>query len=145
MEEGIVPGGGVALLRAGNALDDLKLKGDEKIGAEIIRRALEEPLRQLAFNAGEEGSVVVQRVMSEKGNIGYNAETGQFENLVEAGVIDPKKVTRSALQNAASVSGLLLTTETLITDLPEEEKPGMGMPPGGMGGGMGGMGGMGDY
>jgi chaperonin GroEL len=145
VEEGIVPGGGVALLRAGNALDDLKLKGDEKIGAEIIRRALEEPLRQLAFNAGEEGSVVVQRVMSEKGNIGYNAETGQFENLVEAGVIDPKKVTRSALQNAASVSGLLLTTETLITDLPEEEKPGMGMPPGGMGGGMGGMGGMGDY
>ena len=145
VEEGIVPGGGVALLRAGNALDDLKLKGDEKIGVEIIRRALEEPLRQLAFNAGEEGSVVVQRVMSEKGNIGYNAETGQFENLVEAGVIDPKKVTRSALQNAASVSGLLLTTETLITDLPEEEKPGMGMPPGGMGGGMGGMGGMGDY
>jgi chaperonin GroEL len=145
VEEGIVPGGGVALLRAGLVLDGLKLKGDEKIGAEIIRRALEEPLRQLAFNAGEEGSVVVQRVMSEKGNIGYNAETGNFENLVEAGVIDPKKVTRSALQNAASVSGLLLTTETLITDLPEEEKPGMGMPPGGMGGGMGGMGGMGDY
>jgi chaperonin GroEL len=145
VEEGIVPGGGVALLRAGLVLDGLKLKGDEKIGAEIIRRALEEPLRQLAFNAGEEGSVVVQRVMSEKGNIGYNAETGNFENLVEAGVIDPKKVTRSALQNAASVSGLLLTTEALITDLPEEEKPGMGMPPGGMGGGMGGMGGMGDY
>ncbi len=138
VEEGIVPGGGVALLRAAIALDSLKLKGDEKIGAEIIRRAVEEPLRQLAFNAGEEGSVVVQRVMSEKGNIGYNAETGQFENLVEAGVIDPKKVTRSALQNAASVSGLLLTTETLITDLPEEEK----MPP--MPGG-GGMGGMGDY
>ncbi|MFH1800748.1 MAG: chaperonin GroEL [Candidatus Omnitrophota bacterium] len=145
VEEGIVPGGGVALLRTGLVLDGLKLKGDEKIGAEIIRRALEEPLRQLALNAGEEGSVVVQRVMSEKGNTGYNAETGIFENLVEAGVIDPKKVTRSALQNAASVSGLLLTTEALITDLPEEEKPGMGMPPGGMGGGMGGMGGMGDY
>ncbi|HRY85654.1 MAG TPA: chaperonin GroEL, partial [Candidatus Omnitrophota bacterium] len=110
VEEGIVPGGGVALLRAGTALDSLKLKGDEKIGADIIRRALEEPLRQLAHNAGDEGSVVVQRVMSEKGNIGYNAETSVFENLVEAGVIDPKKVTRSALQNAASVSGLLLTT-----------------------------------
>ena len=142
VEEGIVPGGGVALLRAVVVLDTLKLKGDEKIGADIIRRAVEEPLRQLAFNAGDEGSVVVQRVMSEKGNIGYNAETGDFENLVEAGVIDPKKVTRSALQNAASVSGLLLTTETLITDLPEEEK-GMPQMPGG--GGMGGMGGMGDY
>ncbi|MFH1209140.1 MAG: chaperonin GroEL [Candidatus Omnitrophota bacterium] len=141
IEEGIVPGGGVALLRAGAVLENLKLKGDEKIGAEIIRRALEEPLRQLALNAGEEGSVVVQRVMSEKGNIGYNAETGKFEDLVEAGVIDPKKVTRSALQNAASVSGLLLTTETLITDLPEEEN----MPPMPGGGGMGGMGGMGDY
>jgi len=142
VEEGIVPGGGVALLRAVVVLDTLKLKGDEKIGADIIRRAVEEPLRQLAFNAGDEGSVVVQRVMSEKGNIGYNAETGDFENLVEAGVIDPKKVTRSALQNAASGSGLLVTTETLITDLPEEEK-GMPQMPGG--GGMGGMGGMGDY
>ncbi|MBU9889458.1 MAG: chaperonin GroEL [Candidatus Omnitrophica bacterium] len=135
VEEGIVPGGGVALLRAGKVLEDLKLKGDEKIGADIIRRALEEPLRQLAYNAGEEGSVVVQRVMSEKGNVGYNAETGEFEDMVAAGVIDPKKVTRSALQNASSVSGLLLTTETLITELPEEEKAPM-MPPGG---GMGGM------
>ncbi len=139
VEEGIVPGGGVALLRARSVLGSLKLKGDEQIGAEIINRALEEPLRQLAENAGDEGSVVVQRVMSEKGSTGYNAETGKFEDLVDAGVIDPKKVTRSALQNAASVSGLLLTTETLITDLPEEEKAPM-MPPGGMGGGMGGMG-----
>jgi len=143
VEEGIVPGGGVALLRAGAVLNTLKLKGDEQIGADIIRRALEEPLRQLAHNAGDEGSVVVQRVMSEKGNVGYNAETGTFEDLVAAGIIDPKKVTRSALQNASSVSGLLLTTETLITEIPEEEKAPM-MPPGRRMGGMGGMGGM-DY
>ena len=147
VEEGIVPGGGVALLRAGAVLNNLKLKGDEAIGAEIVKRAIEEPLRQLAHNAGDEGSVVVQRVMSEKGNIGYNAETGEFEDLVAAGIIDPKKVTRSALQNASSVSGLLLTTEALITEIPEEEKGPMMPPGGGMGGmgGRGGMGGMGDY
>ncbi len=144
VEEGIVPGGGVALLRSLGAIDSLKVKGDEKIGAQIVKRALEEPLRQLAQNAGDEGSVVVQAVLAEKGNKGYNAETGQYVDMVDAGIIDPKKVTRSALQNAASVSALLVTTEALITDIPEEEKapampPGGGM--GGMGGGMGGMGG----
>ncbi len=140
VEEGIVPGGGIAFLRASVALDTLKLKGDEKIGAEIVRRALEFPLRQLAENAGDEGSVVVQRVYAETGNIGYNAANGEYVDLVKEGIIDPKKVTRSALQYAASVAGLLLTTEALITDIPEEDKsPAM---PGGMGGGMGGMGGM---
>ena len=141
IEEGIVPGGGVALIRASKAIDTLKLSGDEKVGAQIIKRAIEEPLRQIAANAGVEGSVVVQRVASEKGNIGYNAATDEYEDLVAAGVIDPTKVTRNALQNAASVASLLLTTEALITDIPEEEKAGGGMPPGGMGGGMGGMGG----
>ncbi len=141
VEEGIVPGGGVALLRARTVLENLKLKGDEKIGAQIVKRALEEPLRQIAENAGEEGSVVVQRVLAEKGNTGFNAETGKYEDLVAAGVIDPKKVTRSALQNASSIAALLLTTEALITDLPEEEK----MPPMPPGGGMGGMGGGGMY
>lgn len=141
IEEGIVPGGGVALIRAAKAIDSLKLSGDEKVGAAIIKRAIEEPLRQIAANAGVEGSVVVQRVASEKGNTGYNAATGEYEDLVAAGVIDPTKVTRTALQNAASVAALLLTTEVLITDIQEEEKAGGGMPPGGMGGGMGGMGG----
>lgn len=141
VEEGIVPGGGVALLRASVVIDKLKLSGDEKVGAQIIRRALEEPLRQISANAGVEGSVVVQRVLSEKGTFGYNAETGEYEDLVQAGVIDPKKVTRTALQNASSVSSLLLTTEALITDIPEEDKPGMPpMPGGGMGGMGGGMG-----
>ena len=140
VEEGIVAGGGIALIRAAAGLDSLKLKGDEKIGADIVKRALEFPLRQLAENAGDEGSVVVQRVYAETGNIGYNAANGEYVDLVKEGIIDPKKVTRSALQNAASVAGLLLTTEALITDIPEEEKaPSM---PGGMGGGMGGMGGM---
>ncbi|MBI4387660.1 MAG: chaperonin GroEL [Candidatus Omnitrophica bacterium] len=139
VEEGIVPGGGVALLRCIPALDGVKAKGDEKIGVQIVRRALEEPLRQLAFNAGGEGSVVVQRVLSEKGNVGFNAESGDFINMIDAGIIDPKKVTRSALENAASIAGLLLTTEAIVTDIPEEEKapmmpPGAGM--GGMGGGM---------
>ncbi len=141
VEEGIVAGGGVALLRAGQVIDTLKLKGDEKVGAQIVRRAIEEPLRQIAANAGGEGSVVVQRVLSEKGSVGYNAQTGEFEDLIAAGVIDPKKVTRTALQNAASVAALLLTTEALITDLPEEEKMPPMPPGGGMPGGMGGMGG----
>lgn len=140
VEEGIVPGGGVALLRASRVLETLKLSGDEKIGAQIIKRAVEEPLRQIAENAGVEGSVVINRVVSEKANIGYNAQSGVYEDLVAAGVIDPKKVSRYALQNAASVSALLLTTEALITELPEEEKAGPAMP-GGMPGGMGGMGG----
>lgn len=140
VEEGIVPGGGVALLRCIPALENLKAKGDEKVGVSIIRRALEEPLRQLATNSGNEGSVIVQRVQSEKTNIGFNAETGEFVDMIEAGIIDPKKVTRSALENAASVSGLLLTTEAIVSDIPQEESaPAM---PGGMPGGMGGMGGM---
>ncbi len=139
VEEGIVPGGGVALLRCLPAIDALKLEGDEQIGVEIVKRALESPLRALAANGGVEGSIVVQEVKKRKGNEGYNVATGEYEDLVKAGVVDPKKVTRSALQNAASIAGLLLTTEALITELPEKEKP---SPAGG--GGHGGMGGM-DY
>jgi chaperonin GroEL len=142
VEEGIVPGGGVALIRAQKALDKLNLEGDEKVGVAIIRRAVEEPLRQLADNAGQEGALIVQEVKARKGNEGYNVATDKYEDMVKAGVVDPTKVTRSALQNAASISGLLLTTEAIITELPEKEKGG-GMPGGGgMGGGMGGMGGM---
>ena len=134
VEEGIVPGGGVALIRAQRALDKLDLEGDEKVGALIIRRAVEEPLRQLADNAGQEGALIVQEVKKRKGNEGYNVATGEYEDLVKAGVVDPTKVTRSALQNAASISGLLLTTEALVTELPEKEKA-PAMPPGaGMGG-----------
>ncbi len=140
VEEGIVPGGGVALLRAQKALDNLKgLEGDEAVGAQIVRRAVEEPLRQLADNAGQEGALIVQEVKGRKGNEGYNVATGEYGDLVKAGVVDPTKVTRTALQNAASISGLLLTTEAVITELPEKEKT-PPMP----GGGMGGMGGM-DY
>jgi len=111
VEEGIVPGGGTALLRAQKALDKLTLTGDEKIGLEIIRRAVEAPLRQLANNAGQEGALIVQEVKKRSGNEGYNVATGVYEDLVKAGVVDPTKVTRSALQNASSISGLLLTTE----------------------------------
>jgi chaperonin GroEL len=142
VEEGIVPGGGVALLRTIKAVEGLKLEGDEVIGANIVRRALEEPMRQIVINAGGEGSVVINKVLSEKQNVGYNAETGTYEDLVVSGVIDPVKVVRSAIQNAASVAGLALTTETLITDLPEKDKAPAGAP--GMGG-MGGMGGGMDY
>jgi len=141
VEEGIVPGGGVALIRAQKALDALTLTGDEEIGLQIIRRAIEQPLRTLADNAGQEGALIVQEVKKRKGAEGYNVATGVYEDLIKAGVVDPAKVTRSALQNAASISGLLLTTEALITEIPEKEK-GSSMPPGG--GGMGGMGGM-DY
>ncbi|MEI6350750.1 MAG: chaperonin GroEL [Verrucomicrobiota bacterium] len=140
VEEGIVPGGGTALIRAQKALDSLTLEGDEKIGMLIVRRAIEAPLRQLADNAGQEGALIVQEVKKRKGNEGYNVATGEYVDLVKAGVVDPTKVTRSALQNAASISGLLLTTECVVTELPEKEKP--AMPQGG--GGMGGMGGM-DY
>ncbi len=140
VEEGIVPGGGVALLRASVALNDLKLSGDEAIGADIIRRAIEEPLRTIAANGGYEGSVVVKEVLALEGNKGFDAATGEYVDMLEKGIIDPKKVTRSALQNASSIAGLLLTTECLITEVPEKEKP--AMPEGGMGGGMGGMGGM---
>jgi len=138
VEEGIVPGGGVALIRCLNAIESLKLEGDEQIGVEIVKRAIEAPLRCLASNAGVEGSIVVQEVKKRKGNEGYNVATNEYEDLVKAGVVDPKKVTRSALQNAASIAGLLLTTECLITELPEKDKPAPG------GGGPGGMGGM-DY
>ncbi len=142
--EGIVPGGGVALIRCVKTLDKIDLEGDELVGAKIIRRAIEEPLKQIAANAGQVGEVVVARVKEEKDNIGYNAEKDKYEDLIAAGVIDPAKVTRTALQNAASISSLLLTTESIITDMPEEEKAGAGAP-GGMPGGMGGMGGGGMY
>ncbi len=122
VEEGIVPGGGVALIRAQALIGDLGLSGDEKTGAEIIARAIEAPLRQLAANAGVEGALIVAEVKKGKGNHGYNVATGTYEDLIKAGVVDPAKVTRSALQNAASISGLLLTTECLIADLPKEEK-----------------------
>lgn len=122
VEEGIVPGGGVALLRVLKALDKLDLSGEEKMGANIIRRSLEEPMRQIANNAGFEGSVVVQKVMEGKGNFGFNAEAGKYEDLMEAGIIDPTKVARFALQNAASVAGLLLTTEAMVAEKPEKKK-----------------------
>jgi chaperonin GroEL len=138
VEEGIVPGGGVALLRCLNAIDAVKPSNDdERIGVDIVKRAVESPVRALANNAGVEGSVIVEEVKKRKGNEGYNVATGEFEDLVKAGVVDPKKVTRTALQNAASIAGLLLTTECLITEIPEKEKP---APAGhGPGGGMGGM------
>ena len=134
IEEGIVPGGGVALIRGQKALEGLKLKGDQAIGAEIIRRAVEQPLRTLADNAGVEGSIVVQEVKSRKGAEGYNVATGDYTDLLKAGVVDPTKVTRSALQNASSIAGLLLTTEAVVTELPEKEKE--KAPAGGHGGGM---------
>ena len=141
VEEGIVAGGGVALIRTISAIDGVKgANEDETIGVGIIKRAVEAPLRALAANAGVEGSVIVEAVKKAKGNEGYNVATGEYEDLVKAGVVDPKKVTRSALQNAASIAGLLLTTECLITEVPEKEKPAA---PGGHG--HGGMGGMGDY
>jgi chaperonin GroEL len=138
VEEGIVPGGGVALVRAIPAVDALikMLMGDEKTGAQIVRRSLEEPLRQIVANAGEEGAVVVGKVLASKEpNFGYNAETGVYEDLVKAGVIDPTKVTRTALENAASIAGLLLTTEAMVVELPESK--GAGVPAGGYGGGDG--------
>jgi chaperonin GroEL len=132
VEEGIVAGGGVALLRTIAGLDKIKLEGDEKIGADIVKRALEEPVRQLAGNAGLEGSVVVQRIKSEKGNIGYDVNKDAYVDMIGAGVIDPTKVTRSALQNASSIAALLLTTETLVAEKPEKEKEAAPpMPPGG--------------
>ncbi|MDD5154626.1 MAG: chaperonin GroEL [Desulfovibrionales bacterium] len=137
VEEGIVPGGGVAFVRCIPALTKLKLHGDEQLGVNLIKRALEEPVRQIANNAGFEGSVVVDRVKNEKDSVGFNAETGEFEDLIKAGVIDPTKVTRFALQNAASVAGLLLTTEAMVAEKPEERES--KMPPMPPGGGMGGM------
>jgi chaperonin GroEL len=134
VEEGIVPGGGVALLRAQAALEKTKGTDDEKIGVEIVRRALEEPIRMIAQNAGAEGSIVVERVRESKDkNFGYNAQTDAYEDLVRSGVIDPTKVTRTALQNAASIAGLLLTTECVVVEK-KEQKPAPAAPPGGMGG-----------
>jgi chaperonin GroEL len=134
VEEGIVPGGGVALLRAAQVLKDLNLTGDEQVGVNIIARAVEEPMRWIATNAGHEGSIVVQRVKTMKLNEGFNAQTEQYEDLVKAGVIDPAKVVRSALQNAASIASLLLTTEAVISQIPEQ--PQSGAPAAGMGAGM---------
>ena len=135
VEEGVVPGGGVAFIRAIPALDKLKLEGDQKIGVNIIKRALEEPLRQIANNAGAEGSIVVQKVKDGKTNFGFDANSEKYVDMITSGIIDPAKVTRSALQNAASISALMLTTEVVVTDIPEEEKT----PPMPHGGGMGGM------
>ncbi len=139
VEEGIVPGGGVALVRAQKALEKVVLEGDEAIGLAIVSRAIEAPLRQLANNAGLEGALIVQEVKKRKGNEGLNIATGEYVDLVKAGVVDPTKVTRSALQNASSISALLLTTEALITEIPETDKPAAPAPDMG---GMGGMGGM---
>ena len=140
VEEGIVPGGGIAFIRCIPALSKLKLGGDDQLGVNIIKRAMEDPVRQIANNAGLEGSVVVEKVREEKGGFGLNAETGQYEDLVKAGIIDPTKVTRFALQNAASVAALMLTTEAIVAEKPKEEPQAPPMPPGGgYGGGMGGM------
>jgi chaperonin GroEL len=141
VEEGIVVGGGVALIRAQAALEGLEkdLVEDQKAGVQIIRRAVEEPLRWIAQNAGLEGSIVVDKVKNGKGSFGFNARTEVYEDLIKAGVIDPTKVVRSALQNAASVSGLLLTTEAMIAEKPEKKAAAGGGMPGGMPGGMGDM------
>jgi chaperonin GroEL len=141
VEEGIVPGGGVALVRCVQALEKMKLEGEESLGVSVLKRALEEPLRQIANNAGWEGSVVVEHIKNQKGAVGFNAETEKYEDLTKAGVIDPTKVVRFALQNAASVASLLLTTEATVVEKPEEKDQMPAMPPGGgMGGDMGGMG-----
>jgi chaperonin GroEL len=137
VEEGIVPGGGVALLRARSALDGLEdglREQDQKAGVKVIRRAVEEPLRWIAQNAGIDGAIVIDKVANGKGPFGFNAQSEEYEDLMKAGVIDPTKVVRSALQNAASVASLLLTTEAMIADKPEKKKGMPGMPPGGMGG-----------
>jgi chaperonin GroEL len=133
VEEGIVPGGGVALLRTQKVLDSLKVEGDMKIGLDIVRRALEEPIRQIANNAGQEGSIIVEKVKEMKQDMGFNALTEKFEDMIKSGILDPTKVVRIALQNAASIAGLLLTTEGLVTEIPEEEKKsGYPSPPGDM-------------
>jgi chaperonin GroEL len=138
VEEGIVPGGGVALLRAGATLDKLDVPDEERFGVSIVRRAIEEPLRWIAKNAGAEGSIVLDKVRTGKGAFGFNAAAEEYEDLLKAGIIDPTKVVRTALQNAASVASLLLTTEAMVAEKPEEKPAGPAMPPGGMGG-MGGM------
>jgi chaperonin GroEL len=126
VEEGVIPGGGVAFLRSNSAIDKLNLEDDEEVGAAIVKRALEEPTRQLVQNAGLEGSVVVQRLKGEKGAVGFDLNKEEYTDMFKAGIIDPTKVARVALQNAASIAGLLLTTETLLTEMPEkEEQPAM--------------------
>jgi len=135
VEEGIVPGGGIALFRAKSILENIEVEGEQKVGIDILRRALEEPVRQIADNAGKEGAVIAEEVRKHEGNVGYNAQTDKFEDLVVAGIIDPTKVTRYALQNAASVSAMLLTTACVVTDDPEDEEKGPAAPMG-MGGGM---------
>jgi chaperonin GroEL len=139
VEEGIVPGGGVAYLRCLSALGKMQLEGDKKIGVDIVRRALEEPIRQIANNAGQEGSVVTEKVKNEKGAYGFDAAQDEYTDMIKAGIIDPTKVVRLALQNAASVASLMITTEAIVADKPEKKAPYPPMPPGG-----GGMGGMGD-
>jgi chaperonin GroEL len=139
VEEGIVPGGGVALLRSAAVLEKLKVPEDERWGVNIVRRALEEPLRRIAVNAGVDGSIALQKVKEGKGSFGFNAASEEYEDLMKAGIIDPTKVVRTALQNAGSISGLLLTTEAVVAEKPEEKSAMPPMPPGG---GMGGMGGM---
>jgi chaperonin GroEL len=141
VQEGIVVGGGTALVRALVALDSVKVSAEEAVGINILRRSLEEPIRQIASNAGKDGSVVAEQVKKMKGTEGYNAATDTYEDLLKAGIVDPTKVTRSALENAASIASLILTTEAVVTDIPEEKKD-AGMAGGGMPGGMGGMGGM---
>ncbi len=134
VEEGIIPGGGVALLRCIPAIDALNLEGDQQIGVGIVRKSLEEPIKQIVVNAGMEGAIIVEKVKDSKDlNYGFDAQSEQFTDMIEAGIIDPTKVTRTALQNAASVASLMLTTEVMVTDIPEKEAPGMppGMPPGG--------------
>jgi len=138
VEEGILPGGGVALVRASGALEGLKVKEEEQVGVGIIRRAIEEPCKRIAQNAGWEGAIVLDRVRNGKGAFGFNAYKEEFEDLMKAGIVDPTKVVRTALQNAASVAGLLLTTEAMVAEKPDDKKDMPSMPPGGMGG-MGGM------
>jgi chaperonin GroEL len=143
IEEGIVPGGGVTLVQAAKALEKVDisaLSADAKVGFQIVKRSLEEPLRQIAANAGLEGSIIVDRAKNEKKGFGFDAQAMEWTDLVKAGIIDPAKVTRSALQNAASIAGMLLTTEAIVTDIPEKKEP-----PAPGGGGMGGMGGMPEY
>jgi chaperonin GroEL len=136
VEEGVVPGGGVAYLRAVTALDKLKLEGEQKMGANIVKKAMEEPIRWIANNAGHDGSIVVEKVKNEKGGFGFNAQTEEFEDLVAAGIIDPTKVARCAIQNAASVASLMITTEAVVAEKPKEKAPYPPMSPGGMGGDM---------
>jgi len=143
VEEGIVPGGGVTLLNMTAVLDNVKAEGNEAVGVKIIRKALEEPARKIAINAGAEGSVVVQKIRAAKKGVGFNAATGEYEDMVKAGIVDPAKVTRIALENAASIASLLLTTECVVAEKPEKKQPAPAMPPGGMGGMGGGMPGMG--